>query len=63
MTVKVYRSFANTAFNFSNWIIYVTVKAPETGRFIDMDFSNWIIYVTVKVEEMSRAEKAILVTE
>ncbi len=34
--------------NFSNWIIYVTVKDCKAQLLKVPYFSNWIIYVTVK---------------
>ena len=35
--------------DFSNWIIYVTVKQYSDYLNRLTDFSNWIIYVTVKL--------------
>ena len=39
-----------TPLDFSNWIIYVTVKLVEPDFESDSNFSNWIIYVTVKLD-------------
>ena len=42
--------------DFSNWIIYVTVKQTIVLPTVLADFSNWIIYVTVKQCLMLLAE-------
>ena len=48
MTVKLTSIAGIPEVNFSNWIIYVTVKQRHYYKIIKKDFSNWIIYVTVK---------------
>ena len=48
MTVKGFIVSITGAKNFSNWIIYVTVKDSDDPIGYVTDFSNWIIYVTVK---------------
>ena len=48
MTVKDLSVLEQSYVNFSNWIIYVTVKVGGNGMKGQSDFSNWIIYVTVK---------------
>ena len=63
MTVKEACRRATNQTNFSNWIIYVTVKVKEIRYNETYHFSNWIIYVTVKDETREKVHHEILVTE
>ena len=49
--------------DFSNWIIYVTVKHRGQRNKNGYYFSNWIIYVTVKPGKAFISDITILVTE
>ena len=44
--------------DFSNWIIYVTVKHVRKAQLLTTHFSNWIIYVTVKPNDMHMDDEA-----
>ena len=44
--------------DFSNWIIYVTVKEEHRKSHWSGNFSNWIIYVTVKAGCMNSSISA-----
>mgnify|MGYP004623927783 CR=1 FL=1 len=48
---------------FSNWKIYVTVKAVVNDIVAQYNFSNWKIYVTVKDPRAPLRITPILVTE
>ena len=62
MTVKLALIVIGTAFYFSNWIIYVTVKHFFYVLLPAYNFSNWIIYVTVKRKKAVSMLLTILVT-
>ena len=63
MTVKGRLAQSSITNNFSNWIIYVTVKDGSKATNYNTDFSNWIIYVTVKADIGVLDNVQILVTE
>ena len=48
MTVKQRHYYKIIKKDFSNWIIYVTVKHVRQKEESLANFSNWIIYLTVK---------------